>query len=567
MTQENREIIRFGVMCKGRRFKQWQANAIKTLLENKQIECHLLIIDSRISADKTVQSSNVLRPFKTLFILLSDLFQSFMFFTGKKFQSNKQVDMVPIFTNTPEVACQIIKKGKFSEYFKDSDISEIKKYKLDFILRFGFGIIKGDIFNAAKYGVWSFHLDDEQKFRGTPPCFWEIYNNDKVTGAILQRLTDKLDGGIILRKGYLKTKYSYPENKDQVCSECYRWPAQVCADLLSGNAGYLNDEPSTTKAPIYHVPTNFQLIKFLFKSNLRKIHEIIRNHSFVDYWNIGVVSAPIHSFLEKDFYPPVKWFPKLPKKIFFADPFMLVDGNKLHIFFEEYPYKELKGKIAYICYENGQFSGPETVLDEPFHLSYPYILKIDGDIYMIPQNRTDKVMMYKAIDFPLKWEKRHVLIDNFPGVDSTPFNYEGVWWMFTSARNDGKNHNLKIYYADDIFGEWHAHPQNPIKTDVRSARSAGTPYVYEGVLYRPAMNYSEKPQGSITINKVLKITKEAYQEVKHNEVRPYKNSLFPDKIHTLCGNDEYTVIDGCKESFILTNINYFKYMLSLILKR
>ena len=81
------------------------------------------------------------------------------------------------------------------------------------------------------------------------------------------------------------------------------------------------------------------------------------------------------------------------------------------------------------------------------------------------------------------------------------------------------------------------------------------------------MDYSAKGQGSITINKVITITKEIYQEVSYNEVQPYKNSLFPDKIHTLCKTGEYTLIDGCKETFKFTNINYYNRNLAPVFSK
>ena len=37
-----------------------------------------------------------------------------------------------------------------------------------FMLRVGFNIIRGEILNVPKYGVWSFHHDDEVKYRGGP---------------------------------------------------------------------------------------------------------------------------------------------------------------------------------------------------------------------------------------------------------------------------------------------------------------------------------------------------------------------------------------------------------------
>ena len=98
----------------------------------------------------------------------------------------------------------------------DDDIDLIKSYKLDFIIRFGFGIIKGEILKIPKYGVWSFHHGDEKKIRGGPYCFWEIYNSEPTTGFLLQKLTNRLDGGVVLKKGFLKTQgYSFKKNISQ----------------------------------------------------------------------------------------------------------------------------------------------------------------------------------------------------------------------------------------------------------------------------------------------------------------------------------------------------------------
>src|SRR5262249_2645728 len=119
--------------------------------------------------------------------------------------SGRPVDMSRLFAGVPSIACTVIRKGKFAQYFRPEDVTLIRAFDLDFILRFAFGIIRGDILQAARYGVWSFHHGDETRFRGSPPGFWEIYFNEAVTGAVLQRLTERLDGGIILQRCFVAT--------------------------------------------------------------------------------------------------------------------------------------------------------------------------------------------------------------------------------------------------------------------------------------------------------------------------------------------------------------------------
>src|SRR5262249_8427405 len=149
------------------------------------------------------------------------------------------------------IHCTTLRKGKWSEYFSEQDIAAIRSYDLDFILRFGFNIIRGEILRVPRFGIWSFHHDDEMTYRGGPPCFWEIYYKDPVTGAVLQKLTDRLDGGIVLKKGYLKTiDYSYSKNVDQIYYESAKWPSQICSLIYNGKIEIFMASASATNAPI-----------------------------------------------------------------------------------------------------------------------------------------------------------------------------------------------------------------------------------------------------------------------------------------------------------------------------
>ena len=69
---------------------------------------------------------------------------------------------------------------------------------LDVMLRFGFRIVKGEILEAAPYGMWSLHHDDNRSYRGGPALFWEMYERNPESGTMLQMLTDALDGGKVL---------------------------------------------------------------------------------------------------------------------------------------------------------------------------------------------------------------------------------------------------------------------------------------------------------------------------------------------------------------------------------
>jgi len=553
---DKNQEIRFGVMCRGTVFPAWQADAIKRLLSLEKVSCGLLIFDDNPPALGK-------RNLKHL------LWYAYSSLSKKLSRSSRKVDLTKQFEAIPSIFCQTDKSKHLSQHLVDKDIQRIREADLHFILKFGFGIIRGEILDAARYGVWSFHHDDEQTYRGGPPAFWEIYNDDKITGAILQMLTDKLDAGVILKKGFVKTKYSYARNRDQILKETSRWPALLCIDILNGQTDKFHAKPGGTKAQVYHHPRNCQLLVFLFKLIYFNLREVSRSVFFTDYWNIGVVKAPISAFLDEE-KPEVDWYPMRSRNRFLADPFCLVDEtdkHRLHIFYETYPFIEAKGKLDYVLYE--QSFGPEQeLIKEPFHLSYPYPIKENGEYYLVPEAyESNSVFMYKAVDFPLSWEKSHVLMEGFAGIDNTIIKHEDTYWMFTTDRKDGFRHNLKLFYAEDIFSEWVPHPKNPVKTDIRSARPAGTPFFYQGDWYRPSMDYAEKIEGRIFINKVLKLSKTEYEEIQVKIIDPYTDTRFSDKIHTLCDAGDYTIIDGGKEAFIFGSVYFILHKVILIIKK
>ena len=254
--------LRFGIMSFGTKFALWQAECIRKLLAAGGVQPSLLIVDRRSNAVTTpnplrARVGNLLRADKKLWVLYERLR------VERRTKAIQQVDLTDDLKSVPQLHCEVIRKGKFSEYFKAEDIAAIRACDLDFIVRFAFGIIRGEILEAARYGVWSFHHGDEERYRGGPYAFWEIYQGDPRTGVVLQRLTDRLDGGIILKKQLFETvNYSYPANRDRVLLSATQWPAEVCRDLQRGEAAYFDSAPSKTSAPVTVAPTDRQMIVF-----------------------------------------------------------------------------------------------------------------------------------------------------------------------------------------------------------------------------------------------------------------------------------------------------------------
>jgi hypothetical protein len=535
-------------MCKGTTFEDWQARCIEHLLGIGNTRAVLLIVDDA-AASSAFQTLKRVAKKTSSRRLMFDVYNRFFL----RSHAARNVNMAEFLSGTTVLRCRTVRVGRYSEYFTEEDVQTIRKFNLDFIIRFAFGIIRGEILRAARCGVWSFHHDDEEKYRGTPPGFWEVYNGDNVTGAILQRLTDRLDAGVVLKKGFLKTlHYSYPRNLDSISYESARWPAQVCVDIRNGSAAYLNDAPSRTNAPIMRSPSNIQFIIFFLKVFRNAVIRICRFLFRHEKWNIGIVASPIAAFLNPEVKPRIHWLPQTRSKGFLADPFGIFKDDKLTILCEDFNYRTSKGIISSV--ESAQTARPliRSAIVLPVHMSYPYLIVFEGEIYCIPETADAReVALFKAVEFPNRWVRVALLISDFAGVDCTVFRHNGVWWLFCVNRDRG-DHALYVWHAKDLIGPWKPHSSNPVKIDIRSGRPAGTPFIHNGYLIRPAQDSSRAYGGSIVLNRVTRLTTTEFREEPIARVEADPEGPFPDGLHTLSAVGDFTLIDGKRFAFSLT---------------
>ena len=538
--------LRVGIMCNGMSLRHFQLESLFRVLEIPDVEPALLILDARPASapffpDEIPALSRPKGAFWPIYTRLTGLE------AGGPLELR---DASSELKDIPQIPVTVSRKGEFSECFSDQDVEVIRGHKLDLILKFGFGILEGAVLTAARYGVWAYHHDDPAGYRGSPPAFWEIHQQNPVSGAVLQRLTEGQGGGILLRSCFVKTTlYSYKKNLTNVLNASIDMPALICKDILNGTADYVDGPPCSTSAPIYKLPTNFEVLSFMAKCGGAWIRDQFQGMTTVDSWNVGVVHAPIEKFLEADFKPDVKWLPYKRKKMFIADPFIESSGEQTEILAEEFDYDLNRGYIVRVRVNARGQTEVEQILDDKRHLSYPYVLRHNGVKYVIPESSAAREIALYRVDEPDgRLTKVCALVKNFAGLDATLIRHDGRWWMFATDAHGAKDSNLHLWHAEALEGPWIPHAVNPVKVDIRSSRPAGTPFHHGGVLYRPAQNCSVTYGGSTTINRVLCLTPVKFQEEPVRELRHDRNSEYRYGFHTLAAGDGITVIDGrCDE--------------------
>ena len=537
------KIIRFGVLCRGYTFPAWQAIAIEKLLAAQDISLELIILDQNNLPNQTPHD----------YSFFWKMFHAFVKNTSKADQAR---NLSESFSKLPVIEVD-------NRTLNEIDLKTIKAHHLDFVLAFGFPKTKGAILGMAKHGIWSYHHDFQEFGVGPIAGFWELFEGKPVTASFLQCQLANSEKAFLLREGHLKTHYSFAKNRDHLLLESSNWLHQACVDIRY-------DQFDTTKkklvpegsAPL-NTPSNWQMILFTFRTLILILKKAYKSLFITDYWNIGIAKVPIQDFLINDELPEITWFPNLPKDQFIADPFGLYQNGQLEIVYEVFPFKTGIGKIEAFSFDGSAFSKSEGIIEAPFHMSYPFVLEYNDEIYCIPETyQANQVRLYKAVDFPNSWQFEQVLIENYAGIDNTPFYHKGSWWLFSTDKGAGTHHyQLNVFYAEDLLGKWTAHPKNPVKTDIRSSRPAGTLFEHKGEVYRPSMDYSIKVEGRIVINKILILSKTDYLEEAVKIINPDSNTYFSDKIHTLSQAGPYTIVDGAKELFVFKNPYAFWYKL------
>ena len=195
--------------------------------------------------------------------------------------------------------------------------------------------------------------------------------------------------------------------------------------------------------------------------------------------------------------------------------------------------------------QKGKWSKPRTILQRPYHLSYPFVFEYEGDVFMIPETGENKTIeMYRCTEFPDKWELDTELFKDIDAADTTLYQQDGTWWMFTSIVEKEllNRDSCFLFSADNPRGPWKPHPQNPIKRDVTNSRMAGNLFTRDGKLYRPAQDCGERYGVGMKINEIVELNEQRYEEKVIAEITPDWDPLVIGT-HSINQVGRLTVID------------------------
>jgi hypothetical protein len=280
------------------------------------------------------------------------------------------------------------------------------------------------------------------------------------------------------------------------------------------------------------ITTARKLLSILRRKNYRwgVAYQFAENWQSSVLWRSNIIANPAYRFL--------------------ADPFVLRRGDLDLCFVEDYDFRTKRGKISVFKISGNEYEELGSAIDEPFHMSYPFIFTVDNELYMCPETvEIREIRLYRCVEFPLQWSFHKTLIKDVSAVDTNIFFFEDRWWLLTTIDSSEIGEvcsELHVFYSDAFDSDaWTPHEKNPVIFDSERARNGG--FFRDGEkLYRVFQRQGFDVYGeSMGIAEIKELGVETYREQVVSRMEP----RFVPKIigtHTFSYHDGLLAIDFVK---------------------
>lgn len=540
--------LRYGLMISDLQVTRWQESVISSLDDVAGVSLSVIVLERRASAP-SVRSPEIRRTGGLLW-------EAFDRRSRNRTPAFAMVDMSHRFAGVPMIEATVGRAPGRSE-LSEQDLEAVAAIRPDFLLRFGSGPIGGDVLDVAPLGVWSFRHSDRHVDGGGAPCYWECHHGEDTTDVLLERLTARAEGSIPLARARFRTiKHSVAANRHQAYMGAAQLPAQSARRVLAGVRDLSDGPIGSAPSPTGLVPNNAQVLRFMVRAVRRFVRLQLRSIAVAERWQVGILHRAIDAVVAEPVVSDATWFPGLSQSTrYIADPFGCpTQGGEFCVLVEEFDHVDGHGVVAsYRVAPDGTVrSGPSPVKRFPTHVSYPSLVRVGAQWWMIPESaRADEVKAYLFDpDTATITGEAATLVTGLALRDPTVFEWQGLWWLFATDGAMGSNTHLRAWWAESPTGPWRLHAIDPLCIDVRSARGAGTPFEIDGSLYRPGQDNSVSYGGAVTVKRVLELTPDRFREEWVCTLAPEPDGPFPDGLHTLnsLGGD-LTLIDAVERRF------------------
>jgi asparagine synthase (glutamine-hydrolysing) len=432
-----------------------------------------------------------------------------------------------------------------------SAASALAAVPVDVVIDFTAEPARVSMLPQARFGVWRYHFGDRRLYPLGSGFLREIIDGAPLTGIELIQVGSKAEDDVTLMRALFRT-VPFPSRQANrfgplwgarhfVIQSLWELSGRGTASVTAPELGGVSKRRSLGRTPTLAQFARWMLAELGSRAfpHFRRVDRPLR-------WRIAIrrTGTPLYENWSQPALHSFSWIQAPPGRQW-ADPAIFECRGETWLFFEEMVDPS---RVGHICcgrlLPSGELLDVRPVLQQPHHLSYPQIVRADGEIFMLPEGaQGGGVDLYRAVHFPSEWVLEKRLLE-FRCVDSSIFQAAGSWWMTTSPQVvPGHAPITWLLRAERITGPWEFQPGGIVASDARVARGAGSVFEAAGRLIRPSQDCSVSYGYALNLNEIVSLGASPYRESSICRVDP---GWMPQLagIHSYSRVGEWEAIDG-----------------------
>ncbi|WP_019520886.1 glucosamine inositolphosphorylceramide transferase family protein [Faucicola boevrei] len=298
----------------------------------------------------------------------------------------------------------------------------------------------------------------------------------------------------------------------------------------------------------------------------------IKKYFYQEIWNIGIIRHDKPTKVDEltNICQDKKVYWLQEKYHFQADPFLVEHNNHLYVFYEALNHTWVKGHLRCRVLDLQMNELDDFAIDDinmlGCHLSFPQIYYIDNEFYLMPESHENQaIYLFKATDFPKKWQKITQISDQ-PCIDSVLY-FDKNQGRYIIISNNQKTLTRHLFVSQDLTEHWQKInlTDDFIQADNTHQRLGGGVIEIDKTLFLPMQEFDRKEYGkSLFIKHIILPSMEngqaitAWQETTECQIKS-QSECYPDGLHTLNISEHYVIVDAKRWGFQPLNFFVRKY--------
>jgi hypothetical protein len=268
-------------------------------------------------------------------------------------------------------------------------------------------------------------------------------------------------------------------------------------------------------------------------------------------WNFGVASVDLDRLLATGRLGEIRWAQLGGLFGLRADPVLWDCDGELRVLYEELNHYRGFADIRSVGVASlGAGERPRAELAPAFHVSYPLIVRVGGDICCTLESAIDRgVDLYRWDRAARRWTSPQRILDGVPLLDPTLVEHAGRWFLFGTRLDGDGDRELWIWHAAAPSGPWTPQASSPFIVADGTARSAGAFIEHAGTLYRPSQVSAGGYGSALSLKRVTRLDESGYGETEQCRLQADPGSPWPEGLHTLSVRDGLAAIDGKRRAW------------------